>query len=402
MKSSVKAKAIIIDAICWLYILLFVYAAVSKLIDYEHFTIEIAKSPLLGALANIVPISVIAVELFASVLLLLNKYRFWGLAIAFALMVSFTIYIVIILNWSSFIPCSCGGILSDLGWWEHLAFNLIFLLLAAAALAIHPAALRPVLFRPGKKLYGFIILLFLLASLLVFALYYVSEDKIHRNNAFIRRYPHDPTVLWKSVPIKYNSYYIAGEAAGLYYLGNTTAPSHVLIVNPANGIVDTATIALPGSSEVRLYAPKVSVSGPEFYLSDNAEPILFKGNVNDWEGRLYWKGKRALQQSEPCGPNEFAFTTIGHDGSKHVIGVLNTDKGETQFSENILASQSSEIFDTDGMLHYNPTLQKIIYLYYYRNEFLTCNGNLQNVVSGIKHRRRLQAETRQPRHKFRE
>ncbi|MEG0917288.1 MAG: hypothetical protein RSF68_09775, partial [Myroides sp.] len=36
---------------------------------------------------------------------------------------AFTVYIFLILNYSPFVPCSCGGVLEDLGWWEHLWFN---------------------------------------------------------------------------------------------------------------------------------------------------------------------------------------------------------------------------------------------------------------------------------------
>jgi len=38
-------------------------------------------------------------------------------------MTAFTVYIFLILNYSPFVPCSCGGVLEDLGWWEHLWFN---------------------------------------------------------------------------------------------------------------------------------------------------------------------------------------------------------------------------------------------------------------------------------------
>jgi len=51
MKLSPSFKKIIVEVICLLYILLFVYAAVSKLIDFEHFQIQIGRSPMLSAIA---------------------------------------------------------------------------------------------------------------------------------------------------------------------------------------------------------------------------------------------------------------------------------------------------------------------------------------------------------------
>jgi hypothetical protein len=43
----------------------------------------------------------------------------------------FTTYIFLILNFSDYIPCSCGGVLEKMGWTEHIVFNLIFIVIAA-------------------------------------------------------------------------------------------------------------------------------------------------------------------------------------------------------------------------------------------------------------------------------
>jgi uncharacterized membrane protein YphA (DoxX/SURF4 family) len=130
MKVNVSIKNNILDCICLLYILLFVYAAVSKLLDFQNFQAQLGQSPLLSAFAGIVSWVVPIAELFIALLLIFPKYRLAGLFSAFSLMVLFTTYIIIILNFSSFIPCSCGGILEKLGWTEHLIFNIVFILLA--------------------------------------------------------------------------------------------------------------------------------------------------------------------------------------------------------------------------------------------------------------------------------
>jgi hypothetical protein len=45
-------------------------------------------------------------------------------------MTMFTAYIVAILKFSDFVPCSCGGVLEHLGWPEHLILNIAFTVLA--------------------------------------------------------------------------------------------------------------------------------------------------------------------------------------------------------------------------------------------------------------------------------
>src|SRR5690606_14703009 len=118
-------------------------------------------------------------------------------------MVMFTAYIFIILNFSDFVPCSCGGVLEKMSWTQHLIFNVVFIILAGVAVFF---SLQE---KPKKTL-------FLLAALAIFGvgtvtlLFAFSEKKMHRNNAFQRRYPHQPANELQRFDIKYNSYYIAG------------------------------------------------------------------------------------------------------------------------------------------------------------------------------------------------
>ena len=121
-----KYRSVIIRTASYLYILLFVYAAVSKLLDFENFRVQLARSPLLSAYAGLIAPAVIALELLLALLLCSIATRLTGLYGSFFLMVAFTVSIYLILNFSDFIPCSCGGIIEKLGWTEHLVFNLAF------------------------------------------------------------------------------------------------------------------------------------------------------------------------------------------------------------------------------------------------------------------------------------
>jgi len=66
--------------------------------------------------------------------LILERTRLMALYGSFALMIMFTTYIILVLKFSDYIPCSCGGVLEDLGWTEHIIFNMVFILLAATAI----------------------------------------------------------------------------------------------------------------------------------------------------------------------------------------------------------------------------------------------------------------------------
>jgi hypothetical protein len=123
-------KEIVVELICFLLILLFVYAAISKLLDYQTFKIQLAKSPYItniaAPIANTLPI----IEILIGILLVVKRLRLLGFYASFFIMVLFTTYIYFMLHYSYFIPCSCGGILSKMTWNQHLIFNIIYTALA--------------------------------------------------------------------------------------------------------------------------------------------------------------------------------------------------------------------------------------------------------------------------------
>ena len=136
MKVSAKISNVFIEFSCMLFILLFSYAAVSKLLDFETFETQLGQSPLLSAYAGTVSVGIIVIELLASSLLIFHKTRLIGLYLSFFLMIFFTTYIIVILNFSPYIPCSCGGVLEALGWKEHLIFNSFFIGVALIGILI--------------------------------------------------------------------------------------------------------------------------------------------------------------------------------------------------------------------------------------------------------------------------
>lgn len=132
-----KRKAIVVEVICFLFILLFTYAALSKLMQYQQFVFQIRQSPLLNGFENTVAWLVPSGELVIALMLVISRFRQAGLFASFSLMFMFTIYIAAVLQLDENIPCSCGGILSDMGWTEHLIFNIGFVILGLIGIVLN-------------------------------------------------------------------------------------------------------------------------------------------------------------------------------------------------------------------------------------------------------------------------
>ncbi|MEJ5144709.1 MauE/DoxX family redox-associated membrane protein [Sphingobacterium sp. MYb388] len=132
-----RAKTLFVDSIAILFIILWVYAAVSKLFDYNNFSIELGKAPLLSGFAPVIAVGIPFLEIALAIMLLVERTKFIALVLSSSLLLLFTVYLFIILNYSSYIPCSCGGILGRLGYKEHIFFNLILFALGIASILLY-------------------------------------------------------------------------------------------------------------------------------------------------------------------------------------------------------------------------------------------------------------------------
>jgi hypothetical protein len=125
-------KNTILEVISSLLIILFIYTALSKLSGYKTFTIQLSKSPFITSYAGSIAWSLPAGEILISLLLVFKRTRLIGLYASFFTMSLFTAYLMIMLKFSYHIPCSCGGVLQNLSWNEHIVFNVFFIIIAGA------------------------------------------------------------------------------------------------------------------------------------------------------------------------------------------------------------------------------------------------------------------------------
>lgn len=370
MKTSLKQNTIL--AFCLLYALLFIYAATSKLLDFSNFQIQIAQSPLLSAYAGVIAPAVIVVEYGIVFLLWKPALRNFGLYMALGLMSAFTVYIYLILNYSDFIPCSCGGILEKMGWTEHLIFNIVFVVLALTALLLSRPAGRKQL--PGTVLFP--LLSILTGTILVVVLFLSSEHIIKHENNFTRRFLQHPVLEDKIYDLKFNSYYFAGSHEGTIYLGNYTAPNILTIIDSSFSLAQSRTIRLdiPRQS---FRSPKIKVKHPYLFVYDGSVPVIFKGLLDTMEAK-----KTAMDtyfsQLEIITPDYFTFKTLSTREKTNILGTAALKEvPDVLLHYDLLEKQVNGIFDTDGLLLYDSAADELIYGYFYRNEFLVMDRNLK-------------------------
>lgn len=126
-----------LSGIISLLVLLWIYTAFSKLSEFTEFVDQLKNQVFPKQWVQILSWSLPTIEVGTSGLLLFARTRRLGLWLSLILMILFTLYITLVLIGTfERTPCSCGGILKELGWKSHLLFNLFFLSISVIGLRL--------------------------------------------------------------------------------------------------------------------------------------------------------------------------------------------------------------------------------------------------------------------------
>lgn len=129
-------RTTIIETITIFNIILFLYTGIAKIMDYSVFKEQLADSPILAWAAKPVALLLPWLEFAIVLMLIIPRWRLKGLYASFALMIMFTAYIIVLFSISMEMPCSCGGIMEELSWQQHIVFNTAFILLNVWAIKL--------------------------------------------------------------------------------------------------------------------------------------------------------------------------------------------------------------------------------------------------------------------------
>lgn len=366
-------KKYFVQTVSILLALLFIYAATSKLFDFEAFQLQLAQSPLLSAYAGIISYAILIIEFAVVILLLIPKTNKIGLYASIGLMSAFTLYIYLILNYSDFVPCSCGGILEKLGWTEHLIFNIFFLVLSFIALVV----LVKKLGKSGLKELGIGGLIVIFSCLVVVALFRSSEHIIKSENNFTRRFLPHPVLIEKTKDLNVNSFYLAGMEEELLYLGNISAPLIVTTIDTSFNLFNQNHILID-RKDYNFRNVKLQIREPYFYLYDGTVPVIYRGSLGDSVARTISHNDAFFNQMVILDSMRFGIRTQRGSDRRYTLGLLDLKRSpKVKLISDILQAQIDGVFDVDGSLICNDSATKLVYTYVYRNQFIVMDSTMK-------------------------
>lgn len=132
----------LLKAISTLFVILFLNAAISNMIDHQSFEDQLAHSPLIMDHASMLSWAIPAFELATILLLIFGITRITGLIAALKLMILYSAYSCLMLRCNQQV-CGCIGILKGVSWKEHLFFCSCLMLIAGIGTAVQLKAFKP-------------------------------------------------------------------------------------------------------------------------------------------------------------------------------------------------------------------------------------------------------------------
>lgn len=213
-------------------------------------------------------------------------------------------------------------------------------------------------------------------------LFAISENITHYHNRFIRRFPQHVAEEVHQMDLIYNSYYFAGCGNGKIYLGNYTAPLQVMVLDSTLQTKIIYHIKLD-QKNLPFRGPQIRVIGKNFYVFEGIVPYVFKGDISDWNASLRINKGVHFSQLTPIDSVNMAVRYLSPKNSESIIGTLNlSDTVNAKYNASLLQRQFDGKFDTDGNLLYNSSLNRIVYVYLYRNQFIVAQPDLKLVYRG--------------------
>ena len=309
MGISKTIRTIFLELVRYLYILLLVYTAVSKIIDFENFKTQVSQSIVISPFTNWIVWFIPFIELIIAIALVTKKWKNLALYVAFLLMIIFSTYIYIILNFIPDIPCSCGGVLEKMSWNEHLIFNIAFVVLGLVAILLQKCNLKSI---------SIVSVLTFIGIASVFMLYKIAAYQLQKENPFIRIF-HAKWVNFESeIDLNVNSYYFAGFDKNNIYLANYTAPTHILQIDTTLSSKKESIIKLE-DTKIPIKKVAIQVNPPFFYWMDGTIPLIMTGNCNEWKVTSTHHNISFFTQIETLTNHNFLIRTNNAKNGENII-----------------------------------------------------------------------------------
>lgn len=227
-----------------------------------------------------------------------------------------------------------------------------------------------------KKLILWVFLCFGICLGVIALLVASSKDLQKRPGSFLRVFPPHPIAEIDTLDTKSHSSYIAGGSSSKLYLASHLNPLRLLVIEMPSLDTQNIKLHIAGIFDQKFWSPNILVDSPNFYLYDGTIPVIYQGDIDKWTGQKHMSDSIYFQSIVSMHEGSFAVKSLSGSTGENILGKITEWMPYRFFTDKILQKQIDGVFCTDGMLRYDNIYGRLIYVYYYRNEFMVMDSSL--------------------------
>jgi hypothetical protein len=216
------------------------------------------------------------------------------------------------------------------------------------------------------------------AFLIVGLLDWRSKFEMNRSAGFNRTFFNSALNCVSERSFSFTGDYIGGFSNGTIYLPHGKFFDVIFQYCLLTGDTAISRLSLKDPGFIPYGSVKVNCDSSSFLVTGPGVSDIFKGSLKDMTGSRY------------CRNNVLADALVLIRDSLFIVRTLDKSKGYTLRSSiprtdtisELLTPQEDNIFSKDGELLYCPKLNKVIYVYFYRNQYLIADTSLNLAAVG--------------------
>jgi len=214
----------------------------------------------------------------------------------------------------------------------------------------------------------------------IFLLFIITTRWNHRQGSFIRFFPPHIANELRTLNFGTNAYYIAGEYRDRIYLGNELMPSDLLTTNFA--LRDTTHLHIQFPTNETSSPLQIFVRDSLLIVSNFALRHILKGNLQTLQPTVWLRDSATIADGVPVSNASFITKSIDRRRHRWDLRKKSQHVDSTKIPATILEDQVDGIFSTDGILNADTKENLLVYVYYYRNQYICCDTNLHVLFKG--------------------
>jgi hypothetical protein len=216
-----------------------------------------------------------------------------------------------------------------------------------------------------------LLLCFAISIGFIYALYLYSDYINRRPGSFTRFIDPHFWSKYRELDLKFNSYYLAGIDDKFIFLGNHVAPFLVVKVNYH---LDTQQLKIKLSDTLIFRAPELLVHKSIFYFFDGSIQRIIVGNSYNFIGTSIYQTQFRFNDFMPLHDSDFVLRMMDDSLQQNILA-KQTTAGFLKIKY-APEKQQDGFFSIDGRMDFDPYGNTIVYTFYYRNQFLVLDTNL--------------------------